>query len=177
MPLGLGAVFFGVVASTTSSMCVVGHDVLAHDVTLACVGCDVVLADSVTCDVVLAVGGIFAGSGSVMIGESILAAVAFGLAGTDVSVCDAWGCAVMLADPIATDLAFACGGCLNGYCVGIALGAGGLRGSGGALFVSGCAILVCKYHTNRPTTIVVYGCHVVDVVVKLTFGQIGTAHV
>ncbi len=158
-------------------MRVAGHVVLARDVTVAIVGGDVVLTDFVTGDVVLAVGGIFAGGGAVMKGGFTLAAVAFGLAGTDVSVGDAWGCAVMLADPVATDLAFAWGGCLNGNCVGIALGAGGLRGSGGALFVSGCAILVCKYHTNRPTTIVVYGCHVVDVVVKLTFGQIGTAHV
>ena len=162
-------------------MCVVGHDVLAHDVTLACVGCDVVLADSVTCDVVLAVGGIFGLGDAVMMGGFTLAAVAFGLAGTDVSVGDAWGCAMMLADPVATDsafagggttdLAFAGGGCLNGNCVGIALGAGGLRGSGGCWFVSVFAILVCKYHTDRPTTIVVYGCHVV-VVVEFSFGQI-----
>jgi len=103
VPLGLGAVFFGVVASTTSSMCVVGHDVLAHDVTLACVGCDVVLADSVTCDVVLAVGGIFGLGDAVMMGGFTLAAVAFGLAGTDASAGDAWGCAVMLTDSIATD--------------------------------------------------------------------------
>ena len=110
MPLGVGAVFFGVVASsTTTSMCVAGHDVLARDVTLAFVGGDVVLTDFVTGDVVLAVGGIFAGGGAVMLGEFTLAAVAFGLAGTDVSVGDAWGCAVMLADPVATDLAFAGG--------------------------------------------------------------------
>ena len=56
MPLGLGAVLFGVVSSsTTTSMRVAGHVVLARDVTVAIVGGDVVLTDFVTGDVVLAV--------------------------------------------------------------------------------------------------------------------------
>ena len=115
-----------------------------------------------------AVGGIFGsydlagvgifGSGDLAVGGAASDALGFALAASS----DSWGFAIARA------LTFASGGCFHGYVVGIALRAGGMRGSGGALFVGGCTILVCKYHTNIPTTIVVYGCHVVDVVVKWT---------
>ena len=191
MPLALGVPeFFGVVAATSIMACVDG---IFGSLDLAAggnFGSSDLAVDGIFGSTDLAVGGIFGpgdsavggifgsydlagvgifGSGDLAGGGAASDALGFAVATGGFALAassDSWGFAFAKA----TTLCIPGGGCFHGYVfgVGIAFWAGGKRGSGGGLLVGGCTILVCKYYTNIPTTIVVYGCHVVDVVVKWT---------